>query len=96
MIILLLNEFRRVDRLSVRKFADEYYLLGGRKNYKINEIGVIIFKYIGSDITVKELGEKITSVYKIDGGKNDKQIDTEIRGFIELLLKEEIIIKVNE
>ena len=84
----MLKDFIRVDRVSVRKFNEEYYLLGGKRNYKINEIGVIIFKYIGSDIKIEELRNKIMEKY--EGGTRE-QIDSEINNFINLLLKEGLI-----
>lgn len=84
----MLKDYIKTDRLSVRKFKGDYYLLGGRRNYKINEIGMIIFKYIGSDLRVEELRDKIMEVYK---GETSEQIDLEINNFIELLLKEGLV-----
>ncbi|HEM5251699.1 TPA: hypothetical protein U1341_002212 [Streptococcus suis] len=58
-----LSKYDRGIETRVRKFNGEYYLIGKGKVYSLNYLGAVVLKYIGSDITVNELSNKISEKY---------------------------------
>lgn len=80
--------YNRKSNLRVRKFNEEYYMLCSGKCYEINEIGAIIVKYLGQDIEVKELSNKINEVYS---DTNPEIIEKDIEVFISFLYDEGLI-----
>ena len=47
-----LNIYKRNENTNVRKFSNEYYIICAHKTFKINEIGAVILKYVGSEISI--------------------------------------------
>ncbi len=85
---LNLNQYNRHNSLRIRKFSDEYYMLGSGKCYKINETGAIVVKYVGKDMPIEALGSKIMDTYN---GANIDEIIEDIKAFVDFLLDEGLI-----
>lgn len=83
-----LNQYNRQNSLRIRKFGNEYFLLSYGKCYKVNEIGAIIVKYIGKDMTIENLSNSIANLYE---ECNIDQIAEDIKNFINFLLNEELV-----
>ena len=84
-----LKNYERKLETRVRKFKDDYYLLGNRKSYLLNYTGAVVLKYIGDDIELEEVAKKISDFYKEE---NLEKIKTDIESFIEFLILENLII----
>lgn len=85
-----LEQFERHDGVRIRKFKSIYYLLTSEKNYQLNELGAVVLKYIGKNMEVVDLCNKISENYT---EKNLKKINDDVRSFIDFLLSEGIIYK---
>jgi len=86
-----LNNYKRTESTRIRKFNNEYYVISCEKTYKINEIGVVILKYLGTRISTSELADKILSKYS---GVEHSKICQDIEEFIKFLISENIIMEV--
>jgi len=84
-----LKNYERKLETRVRKFKDDYYLLGNRKSYLLNYTGAVVLKYIGDDIELEDVAKKISDFYKEE---NLEKIKTDIESFIEFLILENLII----
>lgn len=82
-------DFFALLETRVRKFKDDYYLLGNRKSYLLNYTGAVVLKYIGDDIELEDVAKKISDFYKEE---NLEKIKTDIESFIEFLILENLII----
>lgn len=85
---LNLNQYHRKDNLRIRKFNDEYYMLCSGKCYKINETGAVVIKYIGKDMPINTLSNRIMEIYN---GCNIDEIIEDIKTFINFLFNEGLI-----
>lgn len=88
-----LNIYKRNENTNVRKFSNEYYIICAHKTFKINEIGAVILKYVGSEISISELANRILSKY--EGAKYD-EIYKDIENFLLFLISENIIMDVKD
>lgn len=84
-----LNNYEKRLETRVRKFKDEYYLLGNRKSYLLNYTGAVVLKYIGTDIELETVVKKISDFYKED---DFERIKADIENFIEFLVLENLVI----
>lgn len=83
-----LNNYEKRLETRVRKFKDEYYLLGNRKSYLLNYTGAVVLKYIGTDIELETVVKKISDFYKED---DFERIKADIENFIEFLVLENLV-----
>lgn len=85
-----MNIYTRDISTRLRKIEEKYYILNFNNVYQINEMGVIIMKYIGKDLNINELALKISDKYNF---KDINKIVLDIKDFLEFLLDNKLIIK---
>lgn len=93
MIILNMNELKKTDNLHLRKLSDKYYVFGTEVCFELNELGAVIFRYIGSDMPISNLliGLKKRFNYDI----SEERIQHDIYDFIDNLINLKLV-KINE
>lgn len=84
-----LSNYEKKIETRVRKFENQYYLLGNKKSYQLNYTGAVVLKYIGTEIELETLAKKISAYYKED---NINQIEEDIVTFLDFLLSENLIV----
>lgn len=85
-----MNIYTRDISTRLRRIEEKYYILNFNNVYQINEMGVIIMKYIGKDININELALKISDKYNF---KDIDKIVLDIKDFLKFLLDNKLIIK---
>jgi len=86
-----LDYYKRIEGINVRKFNEEYYIIGNGKAFKANETCIIILKYVGKKISISELTNKILLAYS---GAEYEKIYKDIENFIDFLVSQNIIEEV--
>lgn len=83
-----LSTYTRNEAYRIRTIDNNYYLLGCDNCFKLNKIGVIIIKYISTDITVDELANAIENKFsEVD----NKKVKEDILQYIDMLIKYGVI-----
>ncbi len=85
-----MNQFTRKESVRIRKYEEAFYFIDIDKCYQANELGAIIFKNIGTDLSFSELCNKICQKYNIS---DTSQVEDDTKKYIQFLLDEKIIIK---
>lgn len=65
-----LRYVRKNDNIKLRMVANKYYLFGNGQCLETNEIGAIIWKYLGNEVEINEFAKKVSKKYEyqnIDG-----------------------------
>lgn len=83
-----MNNFKRNENVRVRKFQNEFYLLGNGNSYSLNYLGAVVIKYLGKNITLAKLVVKISKHFPEVAQKKIKQ---DVIDFIDFLLSEELV-----
>lgn len=86
--MIILNKYNRNPNLLIRRIEEEYYVILDNKVYKFNYFGMVILKYIGSDISISDLAIRISEFCE----HNDvSEVLNDITKFIEYMLLKELI-----
>lgn len=85
-----LREYKTKDTVQIRSLKNKYYIILESNVYSLNYTGAVVIKYIGTDIELSLLVNKISSYYNIS---EKSKIETDILKFIDFLLYHEIVQK---
>jgi len=80
------NVFIRLGKISQQNF-----LINGRQCFEINEIGLFIWECFSLPSSIEDVQKKVLDCYE---GKGKKNIEKDVRNFVDLLIKYELINKV--
>lgn len=86
-----MNEVARRESVRLRKIDNSYYIADTVKCYEANNLGAIVFKYIGQDIKIDELCNKVADKFNFH---DLKVIKSDVLNYIEFLVKEGLVDKI--
>lgn len=86
----MIETYKYLKNTRIRKYGEDFYIIGEETVLKTNEMGAIIYKYIGKNTTNKELSKKIVNVFT-DISEEDVEFDTQ--EFIKVLETHKLIVK---
>lgn len=84
-----LKKVKKEQNVSVRRVGDTYYILREGKCFQLNETGVLIVKYIGSDFEIDEFSNRIVQKYGNSEGK--ERVKQDIIKFIDFLAVNQMV-----
>lgn len=85
-----LMNYEKNTKVHVRKFKNDFYLLGNGKGYRLNYVGAVVIKYLHKDMEISELSGKIASYYGIE---DTEQIAADICNFLNFLIQNNLVHK---
>jgi hypothetical protein len=83
-----LKDLKRNEKLAIRKVGEQFYIVCGHDCYEVNNIGATITNVMGSDISINDLCEKLSTKYEY---KDIVKIQEDVSTFINFLLEEGLV-----
>ncbi len=77
------SELYRKKKFKVREIEGKYYLYGSGSCYLLNDMGAIVWKYVGKDMTLDEFVGKVNTKYE---DTTPAQIRTDVDSYISFLI----------
>lgn len=83
-----MNQYSRNLEYRIRSIDNEYYLLGCDRCFKLNHMGVAVFKYIGKNVSIDQL---VAGIIENFSEENTEKIKEDIINYINKLIEYGVI-----